>query len=139
MALTCRLRKAERWTLLAVAAVFLVGTFYLAFSPDPPADVGEKRSPEIAGTSPMLVCDDASWGRHRMAVIVPFRDRFDELLEFAPYLYRFLCTQRVRHQIFIINQGDPFRYVVCHRSAVIFCSALNSTAENFLFFKEKIK
>ena len=98
---------------MTVAAVFLVGTFYLAFSPDPPGDVGEKRSSpssEVVATS-VLVCDDSSWGGHRMAVVVPFRDRFDELLEFAPYLHRFLCAQRVRHQIFIINQGDPFRYM----------------------------
>jgi len=93
---------------VTVAAVFLVGTFYLAFSPDPLNNVREKRY-DAAGASPVLVCDEPSWGRHRMAVIVPFRDRFDEMLEFAPYLHRFLCAQRVRHQIFVINQGDPFR------------------------------
>jgi len=91
---------------VTVAAVFMFGTFYLVFSPDPLNDVRENRS---AGTSPVLLCDDSSWGAHRMAVVVPFRDRFDELLEFAPTLHRFLCMQRVRHQIFVINQADPFR------------------------------
>jgi len=108
MALTCRLRQAVRWTLVTVAAVFLIGTFYLVLSPDPLNDVPENRSGG-AGTSPLLVCDDPSWGKHRMAVVVPFRDRFDELLEFAPYLHRFLCAQRVRHQIFVVNQADQFR------------------------------
>jgi len=108
MALTCRLRKAERWTLVTVAAVFLVGTFYLVFSPDPVSDLGKKRS-EGAGISPVLECDDESWGIHRMAVVVPFRDRFDELLEFAPHLHRFLCAQQNRHKIFVINQADPYR------------------------------
>ena len=108
MAPICRLRIAVRWTLITVAAVFLVGTFYLVLSPDPLNDVGGSRS-DGAWTSPLLACDDRSWGEHRMAVIVPFRDRFDELLEFASYLHRFLCTQRVRHQIFVINQADPFR------------------------------
>lgn len=108
MAPRCRLREAVRWTLITLAAVFLIGTLYLMLSPDPLNDIGRSRS-DGAWTSSLLECDDRSWGEHRMAVIVPFRDRFDELLEFAPYLHRFLCTQRVRHQIFVINQADPFR------------------------------
>jgi len=107
MAQTCRVRKAVRWTLVTIACAFAVGTFYLILSPDPVNDVGEKRSKE--SESSVFACDDASWGAHRMAVVVPFRDRFDELLEFAPALHRFLCTQRVRHEIFVINQADHFR------------------------------
>jgi len=107
MARACRSREAVRWTLVTLATVFVVGTFYLVLSPDPLNDGRENRA---SGAEPcVLSCDDASWGQHRMAVIVPFRDRFDELLEFAPRLHRFLCTQRVRHQIFIINQADHFR------------------------------
>jgi len=109
MARTYRLRQAVRWTLLSVAVVFFIGTLYRVFSPDPLNDVTENRSPAGAGTSPLLVCDDPSWVKRRMAVIVPFRDRFHELLEFAPYLHRFLCAQQVRHQIFVINQSDRFR------------------------------
>ena len=99
---------AVKWSLVTVASVFVVGTFYLILSPDllltpdPLNDAGENRSSSVA-------CDDELWGDHRMAVVVPFRDRFDELLEFAPRLHRFLCTQRVRHQIFVINQADHFR------------------------------
>ena len=104
MARSCRLQKAVRWTLVTVASVFAVGTFYLILSPDPLNDGRERRS-----KASVFVCDDASWGDHRMAVVVPFRDRFDELLEFAPSLHRFLCTQRVRHQIFVVNQADYFR------------------------------
>jgi len=108
MALTCRIRKTVRWTLVTVAAVILVGTLYLVFSPDPLNDVRGTQFDD-AGISPALACDDMSWGKRRMAVVVPFRDRFDELLEFAPYVHRFLCAQRIRHQIFVINQADPFR------------------------------
>ena len=108
MALTCHFRKAVRWTLVTVATAFFVGTFYLVFSPDL-LNIDRENRPNGAGSSPVLACDDLSWGRHRLAVIVPFRDRFDEMMEFAPYIHRFLCAQHVRHQIFIINQVDRFR------------------------------
>lgn len=54
--------------------------------------------------------DDPSWGLHKLAVIVPFRDRFEELLEFAPHMHKFLNRQRVRHQIWVINQVDGHRF-----------------------------
>lgn len=54
--------------------------------------------------------DDPSWGPHKLAVIVPFRDRFEELLEFAPHMHNFLNRQRVRHQIWVINQVDGHRF-----------------------------
>ena len=53
--------------------------------------------------------DDAMWGEHRLAVIVPFRDRFDELLEFVPHMHRFLNAQHVRHRIFVVSQADSLR------------------------------
>ena len=53
--------------------------------------------------------DQSSWGPHKMALIVPFRNRFEELLEFVPHMHSFLNLQRVRHQIFIINQADSYR------------------------------
>ena len=53
--------------------------------------------------------DHPLWGPHKLAVIVPFRDRFDELLEFVPHMHKFLNAQKVRHKIFIINQVDKFR------------------------------
>lgn len=46
----------------------------------------------------------------RLAVIVPFRDRFEELLEFVPYMTAFLTAQRIKHDVFIVNQADEFRY-----------------------------
>ena len=54
--------------------------------------------------------DHPSWGDHRLAIIVPFRDRFEELLEFAPYMHSFLNKQKVRHQFWIINQVDSYRF-----------------------------
>lgn len=41
---------------------------------------------------------------NKLGIIVPFRERFDELLEFVPHIHSFLKNQNVLHEIFIINQ-----------------------------------
>lgn len=47
----------------------------------------------------------------RLAVIVPFRDRFDELLIFVPYLSRFLIEQRTGpFKIYVVNQSGKYRF-----------------------------
>ncbi|XP_015918394.1 beta-1,4-galactosyltransferase 7-like [Parasteatoda tepidariorum] len=51
-----------------------------------------------------------SWSEHRLAVIVPFRDRFDELLRFAPHIHEFLNKQKIPHYIHVINQVDKLRF-----------------------------
>lgn len=47
---------------------------------------------------------------HKLAVLVPFRDRFNELLEFAPHITNFLELQSVNHQIYVLNQVDHYRF-----------------------------
>lgn len=47
---------------------------------------------------------------HRLAVLVPFRDRFEELLIFAPHMKKFLDKQGIDYHIFILNQIDRFRF-----------------------------
>ncbi|KPP71476.1 beta-14-galactosyltransferase 7-like [Scleropages formosus] len=54
--------------------------------------------------------DDPSWGPHRMALLVPFRERFEELLVFVPYMHSFLNKKKIRHKIFVINQVDHYRF-----------------------------
>lgn len=48
--------------------------------------------------------------RHKLSVIVPFRDRFEEMLIFVPHLYRFLTRQKLDFSIYIINQVDNLRF-----------------------------
>ena len=59
--------------------------------------------------------DHPEWGKHKLAVIVPFRNRFEELLEFVPYMHRFLTKQKIRHRIFVVNQADSLRLVILGR------------------------
>ena len=47
---------------------------------------------------------------HKLCILVPFRDRFEELLEFAPYIHKFLHNQNVHHKIYVINQVDKYRW-----------------------------
>jgi len=64
---------------------------------------------QLQNQSSYVSGDDPSWGKHKLAVVVPFRDRFEELLEFAPHLHRFLVKKKVRHEIVIVNQVDNLR------------------------------
>lgn len=42
--------------------------------------------------------------QHRLAILVPFRDRFEELLIFIPYMQKFLDKQDINYHIFVLNQ-----------------------------------
>jgi len=45
-----------------------------------------------------------------MCMIVPFRDRFEELLVFAPHMKRFLDRSQVPYEIWVVNQADNYRF-----------------------------
>ncbi|KAK0082215.1 hypothetical protein PV325_010867 [Microctonus aethiopoides] len=47
---------------------------------------------------------------HHLAILVPFRDRFAELLSFAPHMKQFLDKQNIHYHIFILHQIDKFRF-----------------------------
>ena len=48
---------------------------------------------------------------HRLAVLVPFRNRHEELQEFVPHIHQFLTRQNVHHDIWVINQAGSHRYI----------------------------
>lgn len=94
----------SRRTLELVLCVSLLCTLLIAFTTF-------VQTPSVC---PNIAADDADQqkglGPHRLSVIVPFRDRFDELLLFAPHIHKFLLAQGVRHRIVIVNQVDRFRF-----------------------------
>lgn len=47
---------------------------------------------------------------HRLGIIVPYRDRFEELLEFIPHMHNFLQKQHISYDIFVLNQVDSYRF-----------------------------
>lgn len=54
--------------------------------------------------------------KHKLAIIVPFRDRFEELMEFVPHMDSFLTNASIAHHIYVINQADTLRF---NRAALI--------------------
>lgn len=47
---------------------------------------------------------------NKLGIVIPFRERFDELLEFVPHIHSFLKNQDVLHEIFVINQVIKLSY-----------------------------
>jgi len=72
---------------------------------------------------------DAS-DKQKLAVIVPFRDRFEELLEFVPHISSFLNAQQLPHHIIVVNQVDRWRF---NRASLINVGFLYAK-ENFDYF-----
>ena len=67
---------------------------------------------ERASTKPAVtqsLTESEQWNPHQLVVVVPFRNRHDEMMEFVPHIHSFLSRQRVRHQIWVINQADKHR------------------------------
>ena len=56
--------------------------------------------------------NDIVYSPHHLAVIVPFRDRFEELQEFVPHMHKYLTRKGISHKIYIVNQADKHRYAL---------------------------
>lgn len=54
--------------------------------------------------------DGSQLSRHKLAIVVPFRDRFDELLTFVPHISKFLHRQNIDYKLYIINQSPRYRF-----------------------------
>ncbi|CAB3359571.1 Hypothetical predicted protein [Cloeon dipterum] len=93
-------------SLLCMMATVVVSAFLLtliASSISSPSDCACSRANAVG-------VDAASTPDGRLAVLVPFRDRFDELIEFVPHMYSFLRHQGLDFEIFVLNQVDQFRF-----------------------------
>ncbi|KAL8567965.1 hypothetical protein ACOMHN_029140 [Nucella lapillus] len=123
-------RRVTRVLLLCIA-VTLGGAFFLALSPMQDAvcscrlENSERNHQQGREVSPEAGASDVSDG-HKVAVLVPFRDRFEELMEFVPYLSQFLRQQNKPHRIFVLNQVDNYRF---NRAALINVGFLEARGE----------
>lgn len=72
-------------------------------------DTGESSYKTKQDLSGLDSGDNPDWGPHKLAVIVPYRDRLEELLEFAPHLHEYLVKKKVKHKIIVVNQVDTLR------------------------------
>ena len=60
--------------------------------------------------SQMIASPATDADQHFLCILIPFRDRFEELNEFVPTLSDFLSRQSIAHAIFVINQVDTLRF-----------------------------
>lgn len=67
----------------------------------------------------------AARSKYKLAVLVPFRDRFDELLRFVPHLSGFLEGQAIDYQIVVANQVDEYRFNRASLINAAFLEAMN--------------
>lgn len=91
------------WLQLSCSADMASAAHHNQRDPQPPPPACP--TPESQSSS----VDDPTWGPHKLAVVVPFRERFEELLVFVPFMHKFLNKKKIRHKILIINQVDHYR------------------------------
>jgi len=77
-------------------------------SDDNKGDIGHIGN-DRPGLSETHISNDEEPGVHKLAVIVPYRDRLEEMLEFAPHLHDYLNKKKVKHKIIVVNQVDSLR------------------------------
>lgn len=68
---------------------------------------------------------NSKFSNHKLAVVVPFKDRFEELAYFVPHISRFLKSKSINFKIFIINQVDNYRFNRASLINVGFLSSIN--------------
>jgi len=69
------------------------------------------------------------WGPHKLAVIVPFKNRFEELKEFVPYINDYLNRKKIKHAIYVINQVDNHRFNRASLINIGFQAAANGSCD----------
>lgn len=88
--------------MIAVASLVILAIIFLHLEPIP--------SQDEAGTQGSKVDLQDSY-RPRLAILVPFRDRFDELLAFLPYMHQFLRDQDIGpFKFYVLNQSHKYRF-----------------------------
>ncbi len=64
--------------------------------------------------------------KHKLGLVVPFRDRFEELLDFVPAISNYLNVKNIDFKIYVVNQIDNFRF---NRASLINVGFLESMTE----------
>ena len=74
-----------------------------------------------------IIAFENSVRKHKLAIVVPFRDRFDELITFVPHISKFLRAKSIDFNIYIVNQIDEFRF---NRASLINLGFIVSLEDN---------
>ncbi|KAL7291337.1 hypothetical protein TKK_0014937 [Trichogramma kaykai] len=104
------LRNIKLKYVFACILAILVVTCFISLTPICAEDCNCDKYEDTAKSNHLPSKQIQKHHKHRLAVLVPFRDRFDELLMFAPHMKEFLDKQDLDYHIFILNQVDKFRF-----------------------------
>ena len=97
----CPPRRPQWWAARTVPLFLFVILLYSLLhnnKPSPVVGLDKERSKHLKN----IHIDQAS--EHSLCLLIPFRDRFEELTEFVPRITEFLKRQNVNHKIIVINQ-----------------------------------
>ena len=110
----------------------------IASHPLSPRRPSVRPPPPLEGNNSSVVEGVNLTSPHQLAVVVPFRDRFEEMLQFVPHIHQFLDRQSVRHQIWVINQVDKHRYSTCtmYSPWFYFCGSKKKVCEKYTILTE---
>ncbi|KAK7065384.1 Beta-1,4-galactosyltransferase 7 [Halocaridina rubra] len=129
-----RIRRSATAVWVLALCLFFFISFYLPSSSNAPCDCSHDAAvAALSGNAyhdhNMQPGEDSQVfpsDKHKMALLIPFRDRFEELLEFVPHIHAFLNTQRKNHHIYIINQVDNLRF---NRASLLNAGFLESSVD----------
>lgn len=125
-ALTTMIRIRRPSSLFWAAALTFMFFLYIAMpSSTPPAEPC-LCSQQQHGLSPSALPKTHPHDKHKLALLIPFRDRLEELLEFAPFIHNFLNKQHKNHHIYVINQVDNLRF---NRASLLNVGFLESSVD----------
>jgi xylosylprotein 4-beta-galactosyltransferase len=120
-----RLIPFTRTSLFSFLIGFIVSSFlYLSLSSINSVDLTQQQLLNKNSTSPPM---GSTVHRPKLAVVVPFRDRFDELQQFVPHLSKFLDLKQIPYHIWVVNQVDSLRF---NRASLINVGFLISMLES---------
>lgn len=98
----CRPRRPQtmitRGIVVAIVLLFLFSIFYNNGNNPNSLESLKKSHNKIINS------DKHPENQHSLCILIPFRDRFEELLEFVPRITQFLVRQNVENKIIVINQ-----------------------------------
>ncbi|KAI1286017.1 Beta-1,4-galactosyltransferase 7 [Halotydeus destructor] len=94
--------------LILISCCFFI-SMILVLSPLAPSPYSESCGTKCPTKSLAESVHNSNFG-HKLAVIVPHRNRLQQLIQFVPHIHKFLQSQTIDHEIFIINQADNLRF-----------------------------
>lgn len=120
-----RLIPFTRTSIFSFLIGFIVSSFlYLSLSSINSVDLTQQQLLNKNSTDPPM---GSTVHKPKLAVVVPFRDRFDELQQFVPHLSKFLDLKQIPYHIWVINQVDSLRF---NRASLINVGFLISMLES---------